>query len=199
MQLEERRRVHRTGALLRDGREAQGTGEACGGVGVHRIARHGRGAYLARGEEKGFGDQNREEEEQGRRRQLGDSLHGRRSIYRPRSFMSLQSFWSFATYPYRNACVGLTRVARAPGIAPARRATTTRIAVDAASVTGSWPDSPNSRLFTSFAAARANSRPTATPAMASSIVSRSTIESTSLRCAPSAMRMPISLTRREMV
>jgi hypothetical protein len=95
--------------------------------------------------------------------------------------------------------MGSTLEARRAGRNPAISVTAKIATVAIRIVIGSCGESPKSWLFRSRVPIHASGNQTATPAMTTNNVSRSTMFWIASRGAPSAMRMPISLVRRETV
>ena len=115
-------------------------------------------------------------------------------------------FWDFLFYAsfglffffffFRNAVLGSRRMARRAGIYEASSATRERSTATPANVIGSVALTPKRRLDKRRVMTKDAAMPMATPRTASRAPSPTIRRSTSLRCAPSAMRMPISWVRR---
>src|SRR6185312_5399388 len=101
-----------------------------------------------------------------------------------------------ASYSCRRAATGSIRDARLAGAYPARIAAIRRTTPANASVLGSLGCVSNRNDLTSRDALNATGTLIASPTTASSRTCRRTIQSTAPRCAPSAMRIPISPTCR---
>ena len=94
-------------------------------------------------------------------------------------------------YSSFNEAIGSNAAARRAGRYLAASAITASSAMAIASVAGSRGFSPNSSALAALPAARESTAPTASPAVSSLAALSRIITVTSLRRAPSAMRMPI--------
>ena len=100
------------------------------------------------------------------------------------------------SHSVRNACIGSIDAARLAGTSAAHAATSVIAAMDKAKLAGSNGDIWYNIDVSCFAAKYVRGIPAAIPASSTQRLSRSTMDSTCMRLAPSAMRTPISVVRR---
>src|ERR1700722_6667521 len=117
-------------------------------------------------------------------------------------FCRFSSLWEFdvvsllCRYSQRIASMGSMRAARSAGKSEARLAMMVSAATDPTSTQGSRGEVPYRKLASAREAKSATPRPAPAPRAAIRAFSPKTIAITRLRCAPNAMRIPISLVRR---
>src|ERR1017187_5370767 len=124
---------------------------------------------------------------------------GQSPRWRLHRLMSQPSRCVAHVYSYRNASIGDTRAARRAGVYAASRASVTITAAPKTIGATLCTGRPGIRLATKRLPQYASSTPITRPAALIPDASRSTIRVMSVRVAPSATRIPISLMRRATV
>ena len=118
-------------------------------------------------------------------------------LSRPASGVPAVAIQFALAYSCLSEAMGSSLAARRAGQYDAAKPTASRIPAVSSSVVGSAPRTPNSRLSTKRARPMAATSPSATP-LPTRIIERPRIKPmTAPRCAPSAIRKPISPVRRE--